>query len=115
MRHGNVISYIRRCLKLDCFTSTKWPADFARLINNCIIIYNNNYGMTVKTTYIPIYYQISSDIILMQHFSSNLLNQQQHIRSSMETMRSNWLFRNWQSAIKLTEYNQLDPKESHSF
>ena len=45
----NVIYHIRRC-----FMSTKWPPDFARLINNCIIIYNNNSGMTVKTVYIPI-------------------------------------------------------------
>ena len=43
----NVIYHIRRC-----FMSTKWPPDFARLINNCIIIYNNNSGMTVKTVYI---------------------------------------------------------------
>jgi len=50
----NVIYHIRRCLKLDCFTSTKWLPDFARLINNCIIIYNSNSGMTVKTVYIPI-------------------------------------------------------------
>ena len=34
--------------------STKRPPDFARLINNCIIIYNNNSGKTVKTVYIPI-------------------------------------------------------------
>jgi len=51
-RHGK--RHIRRCLKLDCFTSTNWPPDFARLINTCIIIYNNNSGMTVKTVYIPI-------------------------------------------------------------
>ena len=38
----NVINRIRRCLKLDCFRSTKWPPDLSRLINNCIIIYNNN-------------------------------------------------------------------------
>ena len=50
----NVIYHIRRCLKLDCFTSTKWLPDFAWLINNCIIIYNSNSGMTVKTVYIPI-------------------------------------------------------------
>jgi len=34
----NVICHIRRCLKLDCLTSTKWPPGFAQLINNCIII-----------------------------------------------------------------------------
>ena len=34
--------------------STKWPPDYARLINNCVIIYNNNSGMTVKNVYIPI-------------------------------------------------------------
>ena len=50
----NVIYHIWRCLILDCFTSTKWPPDFARLINNCIIIYNNNSGMTAKTMYITI-------------------------------------------------------------
>ena len=50
----NVINHIWRCLKLDCFTSTQWRPDFARLINNCIIIYNKNSGMTVKTVYIPI-------------------------------------------------------------
>ena len=49
----NVIYHIRRCLKLDCFTPTKWPPDFARLNNNFIIIYNNYFGMTVKTEYIP--------------------------------------------------------------
>jgi len=50
----NVIYHIRRCIKWDCFTSTKWPPDFARLINNRNIIYNNNSGMTVKTVYITI-------------------------------------------------------------
>ena len=50
----NCIWYIRRCLKLDCFTSTKRPPDFARLINNFIIIYHNYSGMTVKAVYIPI-------------------------------------------------------------
>ena len=50
----NVIYHIRRCLKLDCFASTKWPPDLAWLINNCIIIFNNNSGMTIKTVYIPI-------------------------------------------------------------
>ena len=49
----NVVYHIRRCLKLDCFTSTKWPPDFARLINNFIIIYHNNSRMTVKAVYIP--------------------------------------------------------------
>jgi len=49
----NVIYHIR-CLKLDCFTSTKWLPDFTQLINYCIIIYNNNSGMTVKTVYIQI-------------------------------------------------------------
>ena len=49
-----VIYHIMRCLKLDCFTSTKWSPDFARLNNNFIIIYHNNSGMTVKTLYIPI-------------------------------------------------------------
>jgi len=34
--------------------STKWPPDYARLINNCVIIYNNNFGMTVTIVYIPI-------------------------------------------------------------
>ena len=47
-----VICHIRRCLKLDCFTSTKWSPYFARLTNNCNIIYTNNSGMTVKTVYI---------------------------------------------------------------
>ena len=50
----NVIYHTRRCLKLDCFTSTKWPPDFAWLINNFIIIYHNYSGMTVKAVYIPI-------------------------------------------------------------
>jgi len=50
----NVIYHIRICLNLDRFTSTQWPADCARLINNCIIIYNNNSGVTVKSVYIPI-------------------------------------------------------------
>ena len=30
------------------------PPEFARLINDCIIIYNNHSGMTVKTVYISI-------------------------------------------------------------
>ena len=50
----NVIYHIRKCLKLDCFTSTKWPPDFARLNNNFIIIYHYYFGMTFKTEYIPI-------------------------------------------------------------
>ena len=50
----NVIYHIRRCLKLDCVMSTKWPPEYARFINNCVIIYNNNFGMTVKNVYIPI-------------------------------------------------------------
>jgi len=37
-----------------------------------------------KTVYIPIcLVPNTSDTIVMQHFSSKLLNQQQHIRSSM--------------------------------
>ena len=77
----NCIWYIRRCLKLDCFTSTKRPPDFARLINNFIIIYHNYSGMTVKTVYIPI---ILVHNILWHYFdpaifSSKLLNQQQPI------------------------------------
>ena len=50
----NVIYHIWICLKLDCFTSTKWPPAFARLVNNCIVIYSNNSWDTVKTVYIPI-------------------------------------------------------------
>jgi len=61
----NVIYHIRRCLISDCFTSTKWPPDFARLINNCIIIYKNNSGMTVQPVYIPI---ILLPNILWQYF-----------------------------------------------
>jgi len=82
----NVIYHIRRRLKLDCFTSTKWPPEFARLINNCIIIYNNNSGMTVKTVYISI---ILLPNILWHYFDVAfllkplLLNQQQHILSSV--------------------------------
>ena len=48
----NVVYHIRRCLKLDCFTSTKWPPDFALLNSNFIIIYHNYFGMTVKTEYL---------------------------------------------------------------
>ena len=43
----------KESLKLDCFTSTKWPPDVARLIKIVIIIYHNYSGMTVKTVYLP--------------------------------------------------------------
>jgi len=76
----NVIYHIRRCPKLDCFTSTQWPPYFARFINNCIIIYNNNSVMTVKTVYIPIILlPNTSDTMLMQHFSSNLKSTAAHL------------------------------------
>ena len=63
---------------------------------SCIIIYNNNSEMTVKTVYIHII--LLPNILCLQHFSSNPLNQQQHIRSSMLTMRSHWQFRNCQGS-----------------
>ena len=53
----NVIYHIRRCLKLDRFTVSRQQNGrqiFSRLINSCMIIYNNNSGMTIKTVYIPI-------------------------------------------------------------
>ena len=66
----NIIYHIRRCLKLDCITSTKWPSGFAQLINNCIIVYNNNSWMTVKTVYIPI---ILLPNILLHYFDAAFL------------------------------------------
>jgi len=66
--------------------STKWPPDVARLINNCIIIYNNNSG-------------INSSIF------GHRCEQWGQINNS-ETGKS---------VIILIEYNQPDPKESHPF
>ena len=66
----NVIYHVRRWLKLECFTSTKWPPDLARFINNCNIIYNNNSGMTVKTVFIPI---ILLSNILWHYFDAAFL------------------------------------------
>ena len=40
--------------KIRLFQINKIAPDITWLINNCIIIYNNNSGMTVKTVYIPI-------------------------------------------------------------
>ena len=53
-RHGIRHLPYKQMFKIRHFTSTKWPPDFARLINHCIIIYNNNSGMTVKPVYIQI-------------------------------------------------------------
>jgi len=39
--------------KIRLFQVNKMAPDITRLINNCIIVYNNNSGMTVKTVYIP--------------------------------------------------------------
>ena len=66
----NVINRIRRCLKLDCFTSTKWQPDLSRLMNNCNIIYNNYSGMSVNTVIIPI---ILFPNILWHYFDAALL------------------------------------------
>jgi len=47
-----------------------WRPDLAWLINSCIIIYNNNSGMTVKTVYIPI---ILLSSILWHYFDAACL------------------------------------------
>jgi len=57
----------------------------------------NYSGMAVKIVYIP-----------MSQISSKLLNQQQHIRCKQWGQIDN--SETGTSAIKLTEYNQPDPK-----
>ena len=92
-------------------------ARFARLINNCIIIYNNNSGKTFKIVYIPI---ILLPNIIWQYFDAafllkplkstvaySVIDVNNEVKLTIQKLAS--------QPIKLTEYNQPDPKESHSF
>ena len=97
--------------KIRLFHVNKMAARFCSVNQNCIIIYNNNSGMTIKTVYIPI---ILLPNILWQYFDAAFLNS-----SIFGVWCKQWgqidNSETGKSAIKLTEYNQPDPKESHSF
>ena len=56
--------------EIRLFHVNKMATNFARLINNCIIIFNNNSEMTVKTVYIPI---ILLPNILWHYFNAAFL------------------------------------------
>jgi len=100
--------------RIRLFHITKWLSDFARLINNCIIIYNNNSGFTVKTVYIPI---ILLPNILWHYFDAAFLLQtlKSPAAYSVIDVPQTYNSETGKSANKLNEYNQPDTKESHSF
>ena len=90
-------------------------ARFCSVIQLCIIIYNNNSGMTVKSVYIPISLLQN---ILWHYFDAALLLKPLKSTAAYSVIDVN-------NVVKLTiqklasqpsyEYNQPDYKESHTF
>jgi len=83
--------------KIRLFQVNKMAPDITRLINNCIIIYNNNSGMTVKTVYIPM---ILLPNILWHYFDAAFLLKPLKSTAAYSVIdvnnEVNWQFRNWQ-------------------